>query len=738
MNRLRAGNLSQLACAIAGFLWIGLFVPNVGHGAGSSNLPKTDANVPIELTFHAGEDLPDPFNQVTFDVTFTNPSGQSLRVPGFWDGGRTWKVRYASPIPGIHQYQTECSRTSCGLGGISGKIEIHRYRGQNPLFHHGPVRIADDHRHFEYADGTPFFWLGDTWWMGLCHRIQWPGEFKELTADRVQKGFNVVQIVAGLYPDMPPFDPRGANENGYPWETNYSRIRPEYFDAADQRLRFLIDSGIEPCIVGAWGYFFPWMGLEKTRQHWRYLVARYGAWPVIWCAAGEANLPYYLVKNFPYEARDQIEGWSQVLATIREIDPYRRPLTLHPTGIGKLSARGCVTDERLLDFDMLQTGHGMLGSLQPTIKTVTESYNSKPAMPVINGEVCYEMLGDNIPADIVRIMFYASVLNGAAGHTYGANGIWQCNRPGQPHGASPHGGSYGKIPWNEAMNLPGSRQLGFARNFIEHFDWVHFEPASETVSWAEESTLPRWGDWIWYPEGDPTRDAPAEERFFRRIFELPEGKSVRRARMVISADDQFQLLVNGQAIGSGADWHSPSDFEVTPLLRPGRNVLAIRAQNGKHGINPNPAGLNANLQIEFADQSAMTIHCDKSWRVAKVGPEGWASLDFNDSAWPSAATIAKFGDGPWGTLQAGDSLLVPFAAGINGTLRMVYAPKSRTLKISKLQPSRLYAVTCFDPVTGDRTKLTPARADKDGRVSINPPLAHDYLVTLEHASPPRQ
>jgi len=34
---------------------------------------------------------------------------------------------------------------------------------------------------------------------------------------------------------LDPFDPRGANEAGFPWEKDYARIRPEYFDAADQR-----------------------------------------------------------------------------------------------------------------------------------------------------------------------------------------------------------------------------------------------------------------------------------------------------------------------------------------------------------------------------------------------------------------------------------------------------------------------------------------------------------------------
>ena len=142
---------------------------------------------------------------------------------------------------------------------------------------HGPIRVADDHRHFAHADGTPFFWLGDTWWMGLTKRLSWPDDFQELAADRRAKGFNVVQIVAGLYPDMPAFDPRGENEAGFPWEKDYARIRPDYFDAADRRIAYLVDQGFVPCIVGAWGYHLPYLGEAKMKLHWRNLVARWGA-----------------------------------------------------------------------------------------------------------------------------------------------------------------------------------------------------------------------------------------------------------------------------------------------------------------------------------------------------------------------------------------------------------------------------------------------------------------------------
>ena len=45
--------------------------------------------------------------------------------------------------------------------------------------------------------------------MGFTKRLSWPDGFDELAADRVAKGFTLVQIVAGVYPDMPYGDPRG-------------------------------------------------------------------------------------------------------------------------------------------------------------------------------------------------------------------------------------------------------------------------------------------------------------------------------------------------------------------------------------------------------------------------------------------------------------------------------------------------------------------------------------------------
>src|SRR5262245_51220237 len=82
------------------------------------------------------------------------------------------------------------------LHGRTGSFEAVAYSGEHPLYRHGPVKVAPDRRHFQHADGTPFFWLGDTWWMAFCQRLRWPEDLQTLTADRIRKGFTVIQIVA--------------------------------------------------------------------------------------------------------------------------------------------------------------------------------------------------------------------------------------------------------------------------------------------------------------------------------------------------------------------------------------------------------------------------------------------------------------------------------------------------------------------------------------------------------------
>jgi hypothetical protein len=447
----------------------------------------------VEVTFTASRDYPDPFHDVTLNVLFDTPQGSTLKVPAFWAGGRVWKVRYASSVLGNHAWESACSVASdAGLNGVTGTVSVEPYHGENPLYLHGPIRVAADHRHFEHADGTPFFWLADTWWMGLCQRLHWPDEFQQLAADRKAKGFDAIQIVAGLYPDMTAFDPRGANEAGFPWEKDYSRIRPEYFDKMDERIFYLADQGFVPCIVGAWGYHLPWLGVENMKEHWRYLIARYGALPVVWCAAGEGAMQFYGSTHAAQDVDFQRKGWTEVIRSIRATDPYHRMITLHPTQ----AARDNITDPNVLDWDMHQTGHSPETAIGNMAREMRAAYDAPPKMPVIAGESSYDGLdfkdwgGGVLSSDASRQMFWTGLMqNGAAGGTYGANGIWQVNRRDKAYGPSPHGHSYGGIPWDEAMKRPGSTQVGFAKKFFAQYPWSRLEPRPAAAAWADNEPV---------------------------------------------------------------------------------------------------------------------------------------------------------------------------------------------------------------------------------------------------------
>ena len=475
---------------------------------------------PLEWTLPNGRSYDDPFNEIEVDLIISDPDGNEQTVPAFWSGGQSWRVRFAAGALGRHSYRVVCSDTSnTGLHGAEGAIDVVAYDGDNSLLLHGPLRVHASRRYFEHGDGTPFFWLGDTWWMALCRRLRWPDEFRELAADRIAKGFSVVQVVAGLYPDMQPFDERGANEAGYPWKPDFTRIDPAYWDMADLRIAHLASSGLVPCIVGSWGYFMQVAGPEVLRKHWRYLVARYGAYPVIWCIAGEALMPYYLEQLSDVEKaakqRELQQRWSELAAYVRSIDSYRRPLTIHPTRVG----RDQVDRPELLDLDMLQTGHSGYASLATTVDMLEASLAREPRLPVLVGEANYEGILEGSREEIQRFLFWTCMLRGAAGHTYGANGLWQLNRREQPYGASPHGTSWGDIDWQAAYQLPGSLQLGYGKRLLETVDWWLLEPHPE---WVEPCQTPEQRIGV-YAAGIPGRlrilYVPAEQ-----VWALWSGK----------------------------------------------------------------------------------------------------------------------------------------------------------------------------------------------------------------------
>ncbi|ULQ54129.1 DUF4038 domain-containing protein [Flavihumibacter fluvii] len=434
----------------------------------------------FETSFETGKVYANPFTEIEVNVVFKKGTSQWV-VPAFWAGGRRWTVRFAPPAIGDYRYHIECSdKLNTDLNGKEQALKVIPYKGDNQLLQHGFLTTSNNNRHFVHADGTPFFWLGDTWWKGLSKRISIEG-FSKLADDRKAKGFTVVQIIAGPYPDEPPFDPRWSNEGGMPYDTGFLHINPAYFDQADRRIKLLVDKGIVPAILGGWGWHMPDIGVEKMNRHWRYLIARYGAYPAAWIVGGEAGG----------------DEWTAVARYVRNTDPYRRLVTLHPY---PGSGRSNLSDDTVLTFDMTQTGHGgFFGENSPygawqataanTVSKVMSAYSKTPAMPVLVGEVTYEghMLTNG--AEVQRQVFWSSMLSGAAGHTYGAGGIWQMNSETE------RGAEYEFTTWYEAMKLPGATQLGIGRKLLEEYPWGNFQPHPEWVDPHSTTLFEPHADW---------------------------------------------------------------------------------------------------------------------------------------------------------------------------------------------------------------------------------------------------
>jgi len=227
-------------------------------------------------------------------------------------------------------------------------------------------------------------------------------------------------------------------------------------------------------------------------------------------------MPYYLSKTKAEDAALQKRGWTELGRYVRSVDPFHHPITIHPGD----SARTQVEDPTVLDFDMLQTGHSDRKSIPRTVNQVLGSLESTPRMPVLVGEVCYEGIMEASRQEVQRFMFWTSILNGARGHTYGANGIWQVNTADHPYGPSPHGHSWGDTPWDTAAKLPGSEQIGLGKALLMRYPWWRFEAHPEWVDphWSKEHyDLP-------YAAG-----IPGEVRFIfvpQMTFETPKVKDL--------------------------------------------------------------------------------------------------------------------------------------------------------------------------------------------------------------------
>lgn len=438
-----------------------------------------------ELTLTAKGKYPNPYAEipVTDDglvrAAFTGikgaAKGMTFTVYGFWDGGQTWKVRFAPPTTGTWEYRS--SSKDKGLNNATGTLEARAWseneKERNPV-RRGFISVKKSGpqpgRFFQYADGTPFLWIADTWWNWTKREIKFE-TFKKVVDDRASKGFNLGQLFVAA---------NGWGRASSLLDETYSVLDIPHMQKVDSMIAYANSKGLTVWVHGWWARkdLDKTAGKEKMKRWWRYLIHRLGAYNVIWVGGGEYNLDDYGGLGLAF--------WKDLGRMIKDEDPYKRIVGMHNTpptwGSGmqapQWSTAEVLHNEPWLDYNQTQPGHGKMNNeFIPDI--ISASYAMTPAKPVVVTEPWYEFIEGN-PSDAdIRFGAWSAILSGAAGHTYGGGHIWLANVPEAPGG----GGSWPVEKGFErnTLDYAGAVSMGHLSHFFRNVKWWEMSPHPELV-----------------------------------------------------------------------------------------------------------------------------------------------------------------------------------------------------------------------------------------------------------------
>lgn len=273
----------------------GVFSPIASAQNDSVKISVSEAYRMTEITLRSSKTYTRPVVDIDITCIWQHQSGRTVSVKGFWNGGAEYRVRFAAPLAGAWTYSISASDTSnSGLHNIRGAITVQQYRGDNVLYSKGFLKLSDNKRYLTYANGEPFFWLGDTMW-----DITWKsrlGDAKRLISDRKQKQFSVAQVIPMTYIFYPGTGITNRYKETYYLDNDYLKPNPRYFDYLDSLVQTMNDSNIVVAIVPIWGYFSPVSPLtydvEKLNRQQSitiagYLGARYAGAHIVWIVGAD-------------------------------------------------------------------------------------------------------------------------------------------------------------------------------------------------------------------------------------------------------------------------------------------------------------------------------------------------------------------------------------------------------------------------------------------------------------------
>jgi hypothetical protein len=423
-------------------------------------------------------DIPVNKNNDLLKVIFTGTSGDALdkqiSLIGFWYGGKEWKVNFVSPCSGKWKYKSYSSDKS--LDGKTGSFEVVEWSDQEKLSNftrRGFVRVNRTGplagHFFEYSDGTPFLWIGDTWWNWTKKNIHFE-TFKELVDDRSRKGFNIGQL----------FIPGNGGQESSSLDLTYTIPDTTHLRKIEEMIRYANSRGITVWIHGWWirENLNTRISEENIKRWWRYLIHRFGAYNVIWVMAGEYNM--YNYGGFP------LDFWKDLGRMINEEDPYERIISVHNTppfwdggaDAPQWSTGSVLHGEEWLDYNQCQVGHGRYANeMIPMI--ISADYNRNPAKPVVVTEPWYEFVEGNPTGMDIRFAAWSSILSGSAGHTYGGGHVWWAHVPESPasQGSWPLEVGFDRTTYD----YEGAVSMGILANFFKEIEWWNMEPHPELI-----------------------------------------------------------------------------------------------------------------------------------------------------------------------------------------------------------------------------------------------------------------
>jgi len=349
---------------------------------------------------------------------------------------------------------------------------------------HGNLRVSADGRGLEHDDGTGFLWLGDTAWE-LLHRLTRP-EIAAYLDLRAAQGFTVVQTVClaeldGVrVPNAEGHLPFADEDPARPVEA-YWELLDWVFDQAERR-------GLALALLPTWG--------DKVNAHWgagpRILLDpvradSYGRWlgarcrsrrNLVWVSGGDRS-PTVDGGGGDRGRLDPalVAAWRALALGLRAGDGGRHLITYHTWG--QDSSGMYWHGESWLDFNSQQNGHAAHPDLWNRIRTDRDRV---PAKPVIDLEPIYEEIpigfdGRNGWGSAWNVRWFAWIdtLAGAAGHTYGCNGVWQMYAPGRQPACE------ARLPWRDCMQLPGAWDMGHLRDLLLSRPFPSLEPCQELL-----------------------------------------------------------------------------------------------------------------------------------------------------------------------------------------------------------------------------------------------------------------